>query len=152
MRRYGRALNRKTLGTVLAVILVAGAAWAAESQTVAVPPGSGYTTTAVLIPGPDGGDVFIDGTRDEREVAFSVGFGSDGLLRVNGEVAGPYDPVATYRVTVVGYDSGGNWMADTTVVNENTGVTEYVQVGHVTGGKPATFTATALDVISLTCN
>ena len=150
MRRFGRALNKKTLGTVLAVALVAGVAWAAETQTVAVPSGNSFTATAVLIPGAAGGEVV--GERNENEIVLSVDFGDDGLLRVNGDVVGPYMPNATFNVTVTGRRVGTLWVCDTTVVNEQTGVTKCVQIGHPMGLKPITVTATALNVISLSCD
>ena len=134
----------------MTIAIAAGLAWAAETQSVSTPAGDSFTVTAVIVPGTAGAEVYgNDAEMEDDTVIFSVGFGDDLQVDVNGTAFGGFDPVVQHTVTVSCRRVGGVWIADTTVVNDQTTQIVAQQVGYVMLDRPDEAVATAADVVSL---
>jgi hypothetical protein len=131
----------------LFLVGLAGAAVAAETWTHEVPEHDRYVVVASLVPGCEGADVL--GEKGEDHVDFRVGFGVDLLLSVNGVDAGPFDPAATYEVTVSCQRVGPHWFASTVVVNECTGQVAFCQANYKMPDAATLVRVTAQDVVAL---
>jgi hypothetical protein len=127
MHSSGRNIGGR-LGPVFVLLAAfAGAALAAEDCVEQVPAGESYSVAAVLMPGPNGGEVAD--VKGQGHVNFRVAFGADLRVSVNGADAGAFEPGGTYGVNVFCWEAGGQWFATTHVVNQLTGELIYEQVG-----------------------
>jgi len=110
----------KALGAFLALTLVAGIAWALETETVATPGGNGFVVTAVVTPGSGGAEVYgPGGMRDDQEGCYSVRFEDDWQLTVNGTSGPSFNPNAQYTVVGTFTKINGAWFVDTVVSDSN---------------------------------
>lgn len=142
--------TRKFLGALLTVVLATGIAWAMESQSVSVPAGNSYTVTAVVVPGSGGAEVLGlgEGMGDDS-VIFSIGFGDDLQLSINGFVLNGFNPVAQHTVTIDCELVNGDWVADITVVDDSLSVIVGQELGYDMSAAATKVTAKADDVVSL---
>jgi hypothetical protein len=147
MRTSGSSTGGRLGLPVLFLMGLVGVAVAAESLTAEVPDSDTYIVAAAIVPGCEGAEVL--GDKGDGHVDFHIGFGVDLLLSVNGVDAGPFDPSATYSVTVSCQRAGQNWFASTVVVNECTGEVAYSQANYKMPGAAELVRATAPDVIAL---
>ncbi len=140
----GRALR-----AMMALALVTGIVWAAETQTVTTPGGNGFVVVAVITPGGGGADVLGPG-EIEDDFEFSVRFDPTGsTVSINDGPGVTCDLNATYTVKFACYKVAGTWLVDTTV-RCSSGALVASGTGHVMADAPATATATADAVFSLT--
>jgi len=147
------------LALILCLALAAGVAWALQSQTVAAPAGNGaFTTLAQIVPGSQGEGVVTGHKRGTKtrpweidDVDYSVGFdGSSGLIVINGQSFGSFDPGHHYSVQVLCHSVGGLWYAESTVSDDDTQTVVATQSGHQIAARPEEVTAEGAEVISLT--
>ena len=127
-----RNLNVWGMG-VLTLLLVAGSAFAAQTESISLPVGQKIMVNAVLVPGANGGECVI-GWADEEDLRIPVGPSSHLLL-----------------VTIDIRQMQGGWYASYTVRDLDAGGSLVAQESGIElGGEPTTAQATGDSVISLT--
>lgn len=147
MRTSGKLGCSPVARGLLCVAMLATAVVAAELWVVEVPAGNKYVVSAVLVPGVEGGEV-CGGGHDQGHVDFRIGFDGCGIT-VNGVDAGPFDPSATYGVTVSCFKCGSNWFATTHVVNLATGQPVFEQVNYKMPSPAEEVWAAGVDILDL---
>ena len=136
----------------IAVALMCGVALA-ESESVSTPPSGDFTMTATVTHDTSGGGISLRGGHSNIEdIEWSIDFGTDFMMSCNGSSTS-YAPGTTYTVTVVvSQNAAGDWIADTTVVDDSTNQTVFTNNGHVMSQRPESAHATANSVDALSCD
>lgn len=148
----------KTTGfSVVALLIVlsvsAGVALAMQSESCSVPSGDEFRVEAELTAADVGAEVY--GVRENEpdtgasEVEFSVGFGSDGYIVVNGTSGPAYEETGIYLVVVDAAEDGGQWTADIRIIDNVSGDTVFVQQDFVLDAKPDTVVAEGASIARL---
>jgi len=148
MGKSGHSVGKWAVAAALLVAVAAGTAWASQSETASVPGGNAYRVCAQIVPGASGG---VYGGKDWDDVAFSVGFGSEGLV-INGISYGAYDPAASYSVTVDCRKVMGVWVASTVVADDSAGgviVAQQPEVCLPSAAQAVTATGSSVDSLAV---
>lgn len=135
----------------IAIALMCGVAMA-ESQSATAPSSGDYTMTATVTFDPSGGGISLGGPSNIEDIEWSIDFGTDMMMSCNGSSTS-YAPGTSYTVTVsVSQNAAGDWVADTTVVEDASSQTVFTNNGHVMGERPGTAHATANVIDALSCD
>jgi len=146
----------KALGTTLALVLgLAGAAYALQVETAALPMGSDFQVLTEFVPGSNGDGSIVCGGPDEIDfddtVMLSIRFGADGKVSVN-DVPGPaFVPGNPHRADIRFNRVGSDYFADIALRDLASGQMVYAAMG-VDVNRPTTLQGEAIvsaDVVTL---
>jgi len=120
----GNRVRKPAWGRVLTAFatlaIVAGTAFASQSLTHSVAAVPTFTAIGVMTPGA-GGAVFSGTSIFDEDVEFSVGFGSNGTISINGSQGPSYDNSHEFEVVVDAIDVSGVWCAAIQVTDRTSG-------------------------------